>query len=112
MAESSQVSNVEAVSDISGLLHDIFTGDVLPSVKWSSISAQTMQNAKSGEDYEYTGTSMKGAIDLKRPTGAIATRGSLPDHAHFDTTEWETTPVRRYRRIAMDNFTEARAKKG
>lgn len=110
MAYSSQVTNVEAVSDMTGLVHQIFVGQVQEQVAWESITAQLFMAAESGPDYRYDGSKMVGAADLRRPTGALGTSGALPDHAHFDAVNWETTPVRRYRRIAVDNFTEARAK--
>ena len=111
MAYGSQQSNVDALSDMTGIVHEIFSGDVLPSVRYESISAQLMQNAGEGQ-YRYDGESLNGATDLLRPTGAVASGGALPDTAHFDAANWQTTPVRRYVRRAVDNFTEAAAIKG
>lgn len=104
----SQVSNVDQISDLSGLAHEVFRGMVLPAVRWSSVTQQIFADAGEG-DYTYEGSKLVGATDLQRPTGAMGTSGHLPNAAHFDAVKWETTPVRRYRRFAMDNFTEARA---
>ena len=111
MAFGSQQANVDALSGITGLVHEIFTGDVLPSVRWESVSAQLMTNAGEGQ-FRYDGESLNGATDLDRPHGAVATGGALPDSAHVDAANWQTTPVRRYVRRAVDNFTEAAAIKG
>ena len=108
MAFDSQVSNVQSISDLAGLTHEVFRGSVLPAVRWESVTAQMFQNAGEG-DFTYVGSKLVGATDLQRPTGALGTSGRLPDAADFDAVNWETTPVRRYRRFAMDNFTEARA---
>ena len=104
----SQVANVDQISDLGGLAHAVFTTEVLPAVRWSSPTQELFADAGSG-DYKYVGSKLVGATDLQRPTGAMGTSGKLPDAAHFDAVNWETTPVRRYRRFAMDNFTEARA---
>jgi hypothetical protein len=111
MAFGSQQSNVEALTDIQGLVHEIYTGDVLPAVRWESITAQLFMNASEGQ-YRYDGEVLVGATDLQRPSGALATSGALPDSTHFDAANWQTTPVRRYVRRAVDNFTEAAAIKG
>ena len=108
MAIGSQVSNVQSISDLSGLTHEVFRGSVLPSVRWESVTAQIMQQAGEG-DYTYVGKKLVGATDLVRPTGAMGTGGKLPDAQDFDAVQWQSTPVRRYRRFAVDNFTEARA---
>ena len=111
MAEGSQRSNVQALSNITGLVHEIFTGDVLPAVRWESVTAQLMTTASSGQ-YQYDGESLNGATDLDRPHGALGTPGELPDSVHVDAGNWQTTPVRRYVRRAVDNFVEAAAIKG
>ena len=108
MAGSSQVSNVQSISDLAGLTHEVFRGSVLPTVRWESPTAVMFGKAGEG-DYTYVGKKLVGATDLQRPTGAMGTDGKLPDAADFDAVQWETTPVRRYRRFAVDNFTEARA---
>lgn len=108
MAIDSQVGNVQSVADLAGLTHEVFRGAVLPTVRWESVSAQMMQKAGAG-DYTYEGKKLVGATDLQRPTGALGTSGKLPDAADFDATQWQSTPVRRYRRFAVDNFTEKRA---
>lgn len=111
MAFGSQRTNVEALSDIPGLVHEIYVGDVLPSVRWESITAQLFQTAGEGQ-YRYDGQVLVGSTDLHRPTGALGTDGQLPDSMHTDGAEWQTTPVRRYVRRAVDNFVEAAAIKG
>jgi len=111
MALGSQKTNVQALSNITGLVHEIFVGDVLPAVRWESVTAQLFSAAGEG-DYRYDGESLNGATDLLRPHGALGTDGELPDHAHVDAANWQTTPVRRYVRRAVDNFTEAAAVKG
>ena len=108
MAGTSQVSNLSSISDLSGLTHEVFKGSVLPTVRWESATATMFDNAGEG-DYTYVGKKLVGATDLQRPTGAMGTDGKLPDAADFDAVQWETTPVRRYRRFAVDNFSEARA---
>ena len=108
MALGSQVSNVQSIEDLAGLTHEVFRGTVLPSVRWESVTAQIMKMAGEGE-YTYLGKKLVGATDLVRPTGAMATSGKLPDAHDFDAVQWQSTPVRRYRRFAVDNFTEARA---
>ena len=111
MALGSQKSNVQALSDITGLVHEIFVGDILPAVRWESVTSQLFMTAGEGQ-YRYDGESMNGATDLLRPHGALGTDGELPDSSHVDAANWQTTPVRRYVRRAVDNFTEAAATKG
>ena len=111
MALGSQKSNVQGLANITGLVHEIFVGDVLPAVRWESVTAQLFQAAGEGE-YRYDGESLNGATDLLRPHGALGTDGELPDHSHVDAANWQTTPVRRYVRRAVDNFVEAAAGKG
>ena len=40
MALGSQQANVDALSGITGLVHEIFVGDVLPGVRWESPTAR------------------------------------------------------------------------
>ena len=108
MAIGSQVSNVQSISDLSGLVHQVFRGKVLPSVSWESVTATMFQRAGEG-DYTFVGSELVGAADLQRPSGAMGSGGKLPDATDFDAVQWKTTPKRRYRRFAVDNFTEARA---
>lgn len=111
MAFGSQKTNVQALTDITGLVHEIFVGDVLPAVRWESVTAQLFMTAGEGQ-YRYDGESLNGATDLLRPHGALGTSGELPDSSHQDAANWQTTPVRRYVRRAVDNFVEAAAVKG
>lgn len=108
MAYGSQVANLDAVANIQGLVHEIFTGEVIPGVRWESITAQMYQNAPEGS-YRYDGESLNGAIDLLRPSGGQATSGQLPDHMHNDAANWQTTPAQLYVRRAMNNFVAAKA---
>ena len=112
MAYGSQKTNTQALTDITGLVHEIFTEKVLPSVRWESVTAQLFQNASGGDDYRYDGESLNGATDLLRPHGALGTDGALPDSSHQDAGNWQTTPVRRYVRRAVDNYVESAAVKG
>lgn len=111
MALGSQQANVDALTDITGLVHEIFVGDVLPGVRWESPTAQMYMNAQEG-DYRYDGESLNGATDLLRPHGAVGSNGMLPDSSHTDAANWQTTPVRRYVRRAVDNFVESAAVRG
>lgn len=111
MALGSQASNVDALSDITGLVHEIFVGDVLPGVRWESPTAQMYMNAQEG-DYRYDGESLNWAVDLLRPHGGAATDGKLPDASHTDAANGQTTPIRRYVRRAIDNFSESAAVRG
>ena len=111
MAYGSQQSNVDAITAITGIVHEVFVGDVLPGVGWESITGQMYSNAGSGE-YTYDGESLNGATDLNRPTGAQGSAGALPDSAHTDAANWQTTPARAYVRRAVDNFVESRAVAG
>jgi len=111
MALGSQQSNVDALTDITGLVHEIFVGRVLPGVRWESVTAQLYMNAQEG-DYRYDGESLNGATDLRRPHGAMGSDGKLPDSAHTDAANWQTTPQRRYVRRAVDNFVESAAVSG
>ena len=104
----SQVGNVASVTDLAALTHEVFRGSVLPAVRWDSITSNLMMDADEG-DFTYRGSKLVGATDLRRPVGAMGSSGRLPDAADFDAVRWETTPTRRYRRFAVDNFTEARA---
>lgn len=111
MALGSQASNVDALSGISGLVHSVFRGDVLPGVRFESPTASIYMNAQEG-DYTYNGKDLNFATDLLRPTGAVATNGYLPDSQHQDPANGLTTPIRRYVRRAVDNRVEAGAVKG
>ena len=111
MGYGSQQGNVQAITDIGGIVHEIYRGDVLPSVRFESITSQIMSTAPEGS-YSYAGSKMKFAVDLELPNGALATAGALPDSTYTDAANGETTPTRRYVRRAVDNFTETRAGQG
>lgn len=108
MAYGSQQSNVQAVSDISELTHDIFIGTVVDNVRRESPVSMMFQNAGPGE-YYLSGSTMHFATDLDYANGAVATAGQIPDHVGIDAVEGDITPIRRYRRIAVDNLVEKRA---
>jgi len=108
MAYGSQQANLDAVANIQGLVHEIFTGEVIPGVRWESITAQMYMNAPEGS-YRYDGESLNGATDLLRPSGGQGTSGQLPDHVHNDAANWQTTPAQLYVRRAINNFVAAKA---
>ena len=111
MAYGSQQANLDAVANIQGLVHEIFVGEVIPGVRWESITAQMYQNAPEGS-YRYDGESLNGATDLLIPSGGQGTSGQLPDHTHADAANWQTTPAQLYVRRAMNNFVAAKAQLG
>lgn len=112
MAYGSQQANLDTIaSDLQGLVHEIFVGEVIPGVRWESITAQMYMNAPEGS-YRYDGESLNGATDLLRPGGAQGTNGQLPDHQYQDAANWQTTPMRAFIRRAVDNFVAARAVSG
>ncbi len=108
MALGSQVSNVDAIGDVSELMHDIFIGKVVNKVRRESPTSTLFQDAQPGE-YRLEGTAMKFAVDLRFKTGAMATDGKIPDHTSMDAVEGSITPIRRYARLAIDNLVEKRA---
>lgn len=108
MAYGSQQANVQALTDISNLTHDIFVGDVVNNVRRESPVSMMFQEAGPGQ-YYLSGSTMYFATDLDYATGAMATSGQIPDHVGIDAVEGGITPVRRYRRIAIDNLVEKRA---
>lgn len=108
MALGSQVAKTQAVSDLSGLMHNIFVGEVVENVRAESVTASTFQDATPGQ-YKLEGTNLVGAAQLSYAGGAMASDGNLPDHQYVDSVQWQTSPVRRYRRIAMDNHAARRA---
>jgi hypothetical protein len=108
MGLGSQASTVDLMSELTGLTHDIFVGKVQNNVRRESASAMLFQDAGSG-DYKMSGQNMVIAVDLRFKTGSMGTDGKLPDHTGMDPVNAKLTPVRRYARLAMDNFVEARA---
>src|SRR3990167_6713563 len=108
MALGSQATKAELISELTGLTHDVFVGRVLPNVKRESPTAMLFQDAGPGED-SLEGQNMVFATDLEFATGAMATDGKLPDHVGLDAVQGKVTPIRRYRRIAIDNLVELRA---
>jgi hypothetical protein len=108
MALGSQASNVDAMTALTGLTHDIFVGEVVNNVRRESPCAMLFQDASPGE-YRLEGQNMVFAVDLRFKTGAVASDGNLPDHVGMDAVQGQITPVRRYQRLAIDNLVELRA---
>lgn len=110
MGLGSQVAGgqIELMSELSGLTHDIFVGEVQKNVRRESPTAQIFQDAGSG-DYRLEGQHMVFAADYQWVAGAMATSGNLPDHQGMDAVQGQLTPIRRLRRIALDNLVELRA---
>jgi len=111
VALGSQKSEVSAVSDLTGLLHEVYAGEVKPAVKATSVVSQLFTNAGPGQ-YRIDGEKLVGATDLTYAGQAMHTAGMLPDHQEIDAVEWETTPTRAYRRGAIDNFVQRRGIRG
>ena len=111
MALGSQVSGLEAITDLTGLVHEIYAGEVKPNVSAWSPTSQLFQQAGSG-DYRIDGEKLVFSADLTYAGGAQGTDGNLPDHQYVDAVEGQTTPARLYVRRAIDNFIEKRAQKG
>ena len=104
MALSSQSTKLDTTTTQSGLLHSVFVDGVINHVRSESITAQVFQEAGPG-DYELKGSALSGAALLQRPGGAMSTpTGMLPDHNAPEPQNWSTTPVRRHKRVAVDNL--------
>ncbi len=108
MGYGSQQSNVEALTDVPELVHDTFIGHVVDAVPRESPTADLFEDLSSGE-YSFSGATMHGAVDLRWKTAGMATEGQIPDFQGMDTVEWDVTPIRRFSRIAKDQFVTARA---
>ncbi len=111
MALSSQSTQLEAITDLTGLVHEIYAGEVKPNVSSWSPTAQLFNDVGPG-DYRIDGEKLVFSVDLTYAGGAMGTAGKLPDHQYIDSVEGETTPARLYVRRAIDNFIEARAIRG
>ncbi len=112
MAYGSQKANVDiAVTDLPGLIHEIYAGKVEPHVEAWSPTSQLFQDAGPGQ-YRIDGEKLVGSADLLFGGGGVHTSGELPDHELHDAVEWNITPCRRYVRRAIDNFIEARGASG
>lgn len=107
-ALGSQAATVEAMTALTGLTHDIFVGKVIPNVHRESKVAMLFQEAQQGE-YRMEGQNMVFATDLRYVTGALATDGKIPDHVGMDAVQGKLNPIRRYRRMAIDNLVELQA---
>lgn len=108
MALGSQATTVETMATLTGLTHDIFVNDVVNNVRRESETAQLFRDA-GPDEYRLEGQAMKFAADLRFKTGGMATDGKIPDYVGLDPVQGTLTPIRRYERMALDNFVEARA---
>jgi len=113
MALDSQVGKVGSISgnDYTGLLHEVYAGKVKPAIRATSPTLQLFQDLGPGE-YRIDGEKLVGSTDLRYSGQAMHTTGYLPDHIEHDAVEWQITPVRAYRRGAIDNFVQARGGAG
>jgi len=113
MALDSQVTKVGSISgsNYTGLLHEVYAGRVKPALRAQSVTLQMFQDAGPGE-YRIDGEKLVGSTDLQFSGQALYTSGYYPDHIEHDAVEWSTTPVRAFRRGAIDNFVEARGGPG
>lgn len=110
MALDSQSTRTQAITDVSGLAHEVFTNDVKNHVRAVSAVSQAFQDANVDEEYTLEGTNLVGAALLGYAGGALATSRKLPDHEYVDPKNWKISAKRRYARIARDGLTTARAK--
>ena len=111
MGYSSQVTNLDAVSDFTGLIHEVYAGEVKPNVAAESPTSQLFQSLDRGQ-YRIDGEKLVGSADLLFGGGGTHTSGQLPDHEAHDAVEWQATPARRYVRRAIDNLVELRGASG
>jgi hypothetical protein len=102
----SQMNTVELLTALTGLTHDVFTKSVVPLVRRKSIAARMYMDARADSDYQLIGQNLKFAVYDDFVTGGIATSGKIPDHIGRDAVQGTLNPIRRYRRIAMDNFVD------
>ena len=112
-AMGSQVANLGTISggSFTGIIHEMYQGEVKQAVRASSITSQLFKDAGPG-DYSVVGEKLVFPVDLKFATGAMHTSGYLPDHMYQDAVEGYITPTRAYRRGAIDNSVKRRGIKG
>lgn len=113
MSSRSQVTGLQSVADgdLSGLVHEVYAGEVKPAVTAQSPTSQLFQQAGRGQ-YRIDGEKLVGSTQLQYSMGAMGSDGNLPDSQYSDSKEWEVTPARIYVRRAIDNFVEARGRRG
>ncbi len=111
MALGSQVSKVQAITDLTGLVHEVYAGRVKPNIDIESPASQLFQRMGRGQ-YRLDGEKLVFSTQLTYSGGAMGTDGKLPDHQYRDPVEGEATPGRFYVRRAIDNFIEQRAQMG
>lgn len=109
MAVGWQQANVAAMSDLTGLTHDIFVGDVKDLVIRESPTASIFMEAEAGTDYRLEGQNTVFAVDTDFVNGALATSGVTPAHVDMDAVQGKVNPTRRYAGLAVDNYVEAKA---
>lgn len=110
MAFATQQSQVELMSELTGLTRDIFVGDVQNNVKRESPAAMLFEDADPGDfNGRFEGQNTVFAVDLEFKTGGVASSGKIPDYTPLDAVQGKVTPIRRYDRVALDNLTELRA---
>src|SRR5688572_13367077 len=109
MAVGSQNTTVQVIGDLTGLAHEIFAKGIKWNVLATSPTAQLFKEAQRNADYQLQGEALVGAAQLSYTNSAMATGRYIPDHQYQDAVQWQITPVRRYARIAQDNFVAARA---
>lgn len=104
----SQVSNLNNIAGLSGLVYENYRGSVQP---WLEHMGPTLSlfNAAGPGDFTLTGKELKFSRDLSFIADAMATAGELPDHSEFNPVLFTTTPAQVYVRRAVANFTAARA---
>lgn len=113
MAVGSQKARTGSISgnNYTGVLHEVYAGQVKPSVRAMSPTLQLVKDAGPG-DYRIDGEKLVGSTDLTYSGGAMHTTGFLPDHIEVDAVEWAITPAQAYRRGAIGNAVRARGGKG
>src|SRR3990167_1055323 len=99
------VSHLELISNLTGLTHDIFVGDVRDLVRRESPTAYCMKEAPAGF-FKWSGQQTKFAVDTDFKTSGRATDGKLPVYTKLDAVQGEAQVIRRYDTIALDNLVE------
>lgn len=109
MALGSQSGLVTAIGGLTGLAHEVFAKGVKWHVLANSPTAQLFKRAQKNQDYKIQGEALVGAAQLGYTNNAMASGGKIPDTQYKDASQWSITPVRRFSRLAQDNFVAARA---
>jgi hypothetical protein len=109
MAVSFQNANIDTISTVNNLVHEVYVNRVEPHYAYMDPVAGIFKEARNEQDYKVIGKKLVGSADLLFAGGAIASDGNLPDHEYVDPVPWETTPARMYIQRAVDDFLTARA---